>query len=119
MKLTGEEPIGGNAGNERLAVVRGCRDDAVVLRHDVERMDKINVITAGDSLEKQGVGLFLDPFPPHVWNFEICIPMEADDFSGRKIETPLYAELFALGKKQLGADTASEERLVLSKRPAD
>jgi hypothetical protein len=109
VKLTGKEPVGGNAGDEGVTVIRRRRHDRVVLGHDVKRVHEVNVIAATDPFEKWRVILLLEPIPTHVRNLEIFIGAKADHFAGKKVESFLLAELFALGKEQLKSQTNSKK----------
>jgi hypothetical protein len=62
---------------------------------------EVDVIAAGDPFEKWRVMLLLDSIPTHVRNLEIFVGAKADHLAGKKLESSLLAELFALGKEQL------------------
>src|SRR5262245_60706578 len=113
MELASEERIGRDARSERSAVIRRRRYDGAVVRNDVEGMNKIDIVAAGDSFQKRRVGFLFDAVPAHVRHFEIFAGAKAHNFSGKEIKPLLPSEFLALGKKQLEAETDAEEGFFL------
>src|SRR5512135_1052785 len=80
MKLTGKQALGGDAGDEGVAVIRGRRNDRAVVRYDVKGVHEVNVIAARQPVEKRRVDFLLDPIPTHVRHFEIFLGVKTDHF---------------------------------------
>ena len=119
MELHGEKIVAPDPRAERGGIVGFGGDDRCVLRHDVIRVDEIEVRAVGDALEDRRAAVESQLVPAHVRHLVLARHVEPHDLARQDAEPFVLAVFVALVEQHLQAEADAQERLAAGDRGAD